>query len=158
MIAASFRTMKSPRSIQPRPSALFVGLAAIDISYTVDEVPRRNQKISVAEQLITAGGPATNAAATFAFLGGRATLVSAVGAHPMSSVIRDDLSRFGIRLHDQRQKRGVGECDGVLSHQRGVQSAMVVGCFDCLGRWSVHGAVHCCCAGGDGPWHSGGAG
>jgi sugar/nucleoside kinase (ribokinase family) len=88
-----------------RPSALFVGLAAVDVSYTVEEVPRRNQKISVAEQLITAGGPATNAAATFAFLGGKAALVSAVGGHPLASVIHDDLAQFHIRLHDQAAGR-----------------------------------------------------
>jgi sugar/nucleoside kinase (ribokinase family) len=84
-----------------RSSALFVGLAAVDISYKVDEVPHRNQKISVPAQQIVAGGPATNAAATFAFLGGQAALVTAVGAHPLASVIREDLTRFGIRLHDQ---------------------------------------------------------
>src|ERR1700759_5171580 len=99
------RAMKSARSTQPRPSGLFVGLATIDVIYTVDDVPRRNQKISVPEQLIVPGGPATNATATFAFLGGRAGVVSAVGAHPMASVIREDLSRFGIRLHDQAKGR-----------------------------------------------------
>ena len=88
-----------------RPSALFVGLAVVDINYAVDEIPRRNQKISVAEQLITAGGPATNAAATFAFLGGKAALVSAVGEHPLASVVRDDLAHFRIRLHDRAAGR-----------------------------------------------------
>ena len=58
------RAMKSARSTQPRPSGLFVGLATIDVIYTVDDVPRRNQKISVPEQLIVPGGPATNATAT----------------------------------------------------------------------------------------------
>jgi sugar/nucleoside kinase (ribokinase family) len=95
------RPIRTARVAASRPSALFVGLAAVDISYTVDEVPRRNQKISVPEQLIAAGGPATNAAATFALLGGKAALLSAVGAHPMAAVIRDDLGRFGIRLRDQ---------------------------------------------------------
>jgi sugar/nucleoside kinase (ribokinase family) len=82
------------------PTALFVGLAAVDISYTVDEIPRRNQKISVAGQQIGAGGPSANAAATFAFLGGRARLVTAVGQHPLASVIRDDVKQSGVVLHD----------------------------------------------------------
>ena len=82
------------------PAALFVGLAAVDISYTVDEIPRRNQKISVAGQQIGAGGPSANAAATFASLGGRARLVTAVGRHPLAAVIREDLRRSGVALHD----------------------------------------------------------
>lgn len=92
--------MKSARSTDGHPSGLFVGLATVDVSYTVDEIPGRNQKVSVRQQLITPGGPATNAASTFAFLGGRTTLVSAVGAHPLSAVIRDDLIRSSVRLHD----------------------------------------------------------
>jgi sugar/nucleoside kinase (ribokinase family) len=98
--------MKSLRSHPDRrPSGLFVGLAAVDVSYMVDEIPRRNQKISVASQMIAPGGPATNAAATFAFLGGRTTLVTAVGAHPLATVIRDDLAHFSIALHDMAQGR-----------------------------------------------------
>jgi sugar/nucleoside kinase (ribokinase family) len=97
--------MKSARSSDDRPSGVFVGLAAVDVSYTVDEIPRRNQKISVKGQLITPGGPATNAAATFAFLGGRTTLVTAVGAHPLAEVIRDDLAQSSIRLHDMAYGR-----------------------------------------------------
>jgi len=92
--------MRSARSRNDQPSGLFVGLAAVDVSYTVDEIPGRNQKISVKAQLVTPGGPATNAAATFAFLGGRTTLVTAVGTHPLASVIRDDLEHTSIRLHD----------------------------------------------------------
>jgi len=88
-------------------SGLFVGLAAVDISYAVEDIPRPNQKISVPEQLVTAGGPATNAAATFAFLGGRATLVTAVGRNLLSRIIRDDLAHHSVRLHNM-----AGDCDG----------------------------------------------
>lgn len=83
-----------------RPKGLFVGLATVDISYSVDEIPRRNQKISVAGQQLSAGGPSANAAATFAFLGGRALLVTAIGAHPLASVIRADAERLSIAVHD----------------------------------------------------------
>ena len=88
-----------------RPAGLFVGLATVDISYTVDEVPQRNQKISVPEQSLSAGGPSANAAATFAFLGGRARLVTAVGGHPLSSVILADVRHFSISLHDLARGR-----------------------------------------------------
>lgn len=87
-----------PESSQPK--GLFVGLATVDISYTVDEIPRRNQKISVAGQQVSAGGPSANAAATFAFLGGPTALVTAVGSHPLASIIQADAQRFSIALHD----------------------------------------------------------
>lgn len=94
------------RSLNPnQPSGLFVGLATVDVSYRVEEVPRRNQKISVKGQQITPGGPATNAAATFAFLGGRTALVTAVGQHPMAAIIRNDLARFSIKLRDMAAER-----------------------------------------------------
>lgn len=93
------------RSRQNRPQGLFVGLATVDISYTVDEIPRRDQKISVAGQSISAGGPSANAAATFAFLGGRTSLVTAVGGHPLASVIRADGERCSVTLHDLARGR-----------------------------------------------------
>lgn len=95
----------SSRSKDRQPAGLFVGLATVDISYTVDEIPRRNQKISVAGQQLSAGGPSANAAATFAFLGGRVSLVTAVGGHPLASIIRDDVERFSITLHDLARGR-----------------------------------------------------
>jgi sugar/nucleoside kinase (ribokinase family) len=111
--------MKSPSGIDKRhPKGLFVGLATVDISYTVDEIPRRNQKISVPAQLITAGGPATTAAASFAFLGGRTTLVTAVGSHALAAVIRDDLARLSIRLHDMaRGRRESPPVSSVMVHR-----------------------------------------
>jgi sugar/nucleoside kinase (ribokinase family) len=109
---------KSSRSNDDRPRGLFVGLATVDISYTVDEIPRRNQKISVPAQLITAGGPATNAAATFAFLGGQTTLVTAVGSHALAAVIRDDLARLSIRLHNlARGRRESPPVSSVIVHR-----------------------------------------
>jgi sugar/nucleoside kinase (ribokinase family) len=97
--------MKSTSSSDDHPSGLFVGLATVDVSYPVDEIPRRNQKISVKAQRVTAGGPATNAAATFSFLGGRATLITAVGSHSLARAIREDLAGFSIRIHDMARER-----------------------------------------------------
>jgi len=88
-----------------RPQGLFVGLATVDISYAVEEIPGRNQKISVPAQAVSAGGPSANAAATFAFLGGRASLATALGKHPLASVIRADVERFSITLHDLARGR-----------------------------------------------------
>ena len=82
--------MKSGHSYDAR--GFLSAWLTVDISYAVEEIPKPNQKISVPEQLVNAGGPATNAAVTFAFLGGHATLASAVGRSPLSRIIRDDLA------------------------------------------------------------------
>jgi sugar/nucleoside kinase (ribokinase family) len=51
-------------------------------------------------QVNGAGGPATNAAVTFAFLGGQATLLTGVGRRSPADTIRADLQRAGVRLID----------------------------------------------------------
>ncbi len=88
-----------------RPRGVFLGLATLDLEYPVDEIPRRNQKISVSEQRVSAGGPATNAAVAFSFLGGRSVLVTAVGKHPFGAALRQDVGRFPIVLHDLARQR-----------------------------------------------------
>lgn len=93
------------RRIQFRPTGVFVGLATIDILYSVEQIPGPDEKISAPGQLVSAGGPATNAAATFALLGGHAELVTAVGAHAAASVIRNDLREHAVRLHDLARYR-----------------------------------------------------
>jgi len=83
-----------------KTKGIFVGLSTIDIIYTVSEHPVHNKKIAAQSQQIIAGGPATNAAITFAFLGGSTTLVSPVGRHPLAAVITNECSKFGIALVD----------------------------------------------------------
>ncbi len=118
--------MKPVSPVKSRtPKGLFVGLATVDVSYTVDEVPRRNQKISVPAQRITPGGPANNAAAAFAFLGGHTALVSAVGSHPMAAVIRDDLKRLSIGLHDMaKDRRESPPISCIMVHRDGERSVV----------------------------------
>jgi sugar/nucleoside kinase (ribokinase family) len=81
-------------------SALFVGLATVDVIYATESTPRGNEKIVAQQQEIVCGGPAANAAITCAFLGCRATLVSAVGGHPLASVIHDELKAHRVSLVD----------------------------------------------------------
>jgi sugar/nucleoside kinase (ribokinase family) len=71
---------------------LFVGLITIDLIYLVTDLPQRNQKIVALEDSTAAGGPATNAAVTFAHLGNAATLLGAIGQHPSSQLALADLS------------------------------------------------------------------
>jgi sugar/nucleoside kinase (ribokinase family) len=83
-----------------RIKGIFAGLSTIDVFYRVSEPPAKNQKIAAQSQEIFIGGPATNAAITFAFLGGNATLVAAVGRHPLSALIKEECRNFGIYLVD----------------------------------------------------------
>jgi len=81
-------------------SAVFAGLCTLDLIQQVDHVPAANEKITAGRQVVAAGGPAANAAATFAHLGGSATLVTGLGDHPLAAGAKADLARLGVRLVD----------------------------------------------------------
>jgi sugar/nucleoside kinase (ribokinase family) len=82
------------------PSALFAGLCVVDLVHRVTRPPGPDEKVTALSQEINAGGPATNAAITFAVLGGTATLVTAVGTRELGAVVRADLARPGLTLVD----------------------------------------------------------
>lgn len=79
---------------------VFVGLSTIDLVYQVDQFPLPDSKITAMSQAAYAGGPATNAAITFRHLGGETALVAAIGQHPLTALIRNELDTFGVRLLD----------------------------------------------------------
>jgi sugar/nucleoside kinase (ribokinase family) len=79
---------------------VFVGLTTLDVIHHVDAVPSANQKITAHMQVVAAGGPATNAAVTFAALGGEATLITALGQSAVAEVIRADLEACRVGLVD----------------------------------------------------------
>jgi sugar/nucleoside kinase (ribokinase family) len=79
---------------------LFVGLTTLDLIYQVMKPPQPNQKLVALDYTTAAGGPATNAAIAFGALGGRASLLSVVGCHPMTQLIRADLQQYGVSLLD----------------------------------------------------------
>lgn len=81
-------------------TALFAGLCTLDVLQSVEHVPGANEKVTALDQTIAAGGPATNAAVTFAHLGGDAALVTGVGRHPLAEGIRADLDGASVRLKD----------------------------------------------------------
>ena len=89
----------APGSERP-PAGLFVGLATLDVIHRIAKPPGVNQKITSSAQFVAAGGPAANAAVTFAALGGRATLVTALGADPVGDLIRADLASYGVTVVD----------------------------------------------------------
>jgi len=88
--------MKGDRTIR----GLFVGLVTLDFVYLATCVPQSNQKIVASDYTVSAGGPATNAAATFSYLGNQANLVGVVGTHPITELIKADLAKCQIQLRD----------------------------------------------------------
>lgn len=82
------------------PVGVFVGLATLDVIHRIAKAPAVNQKITSTAQFVAAGGPAANAAVTFAGLGGEAILVTALGDDPVADLIRADLAAYGVRIVD----------------------------------------------------------
>ncbi|MEH3143587.1 MAG: PfkB family carbohydrate kinase [Mycobacterium kyogaense] len=82
------------------PRGVFVGLATLDVIHRIAEPPAVNQKITAAAQFVAAGGPAANAAVTFAALGGDAVLVTALGTDPVADLVRSDLVAHGVEVID----------------------------------------------------------
>ncbi|MCL8016188.1 PfkB family carbohydrate kinase [Streptomyces sp. AS02] len=83
-----------------RPAGLFVGLCTLDVIQLVDHVPAPDEKLTAHEQTVAAGGPAANAAVTFAHLGGAARLLTAIGSHPLALAVTADLDRAGVTVSD----------------------------------------------------------
>lgn len=84
---------------------LFVGLTTVDLSYAVDAYPAEDTKTRARDHFLGAGGPAANAAVACAILTGGARLLTAVGQHPLTALIRDDLRSHGVELVDTTARR-----------------------------------------------------
>ncbi|MEH2197323.1 sugar kinase [Nostoc sp.] len=95
--------MTNPKSQIQNPKldrGLFVGLVTLDLIYLADSAPKNNQKIVATDYTVAAGGPATNAAVTFSYLGNQATVLGVVGSHPMTQLIRGDLANYQVAIAD----------------------------------------------------------
>ena len=80
--------------------ALFAGLCVVDLVHRGARPPGPDEKVTALSRELAAGGPATNAAVTFAALGGSARLLTAVGSGPLGDVVRADLERQRLTLLD----------------------------------------------------------
>lgn len=75
---------------------LFIGLTTLDFIYLTSSIPQPNQKLVAIDAITSSGGPATNAAMTFQSLGNQTRLLSAIGQHPMTQMIRHDLANLEL--------------------------------------------------------------
>lgn len=81
-----------------KKKAAFIGLTGIDYVYYLKEFPNENNKCKTNEYAKYVGGPAANAAITYAALGGDATLITAYGNSPESNMIADALKSYGVKV------------------------------------------------------------
>ena len=105
-------------------TALFAGLTTLDVLHRLDHVPDPSLKVTSTDFTMAAGGPATNAAVTYAALcaASRAlsapvdeaaatsgsplssadapTLLTALGEGPVASFLAADLAAAGVRVVD----------------------------------------------------------
>ena len=81
-------------------TGLFVGLVTLDLIYLTENFCAKNEKIVASDYTLAAGGPATNAAVAFSYLGDRARLLGVVGKHPLSHLIGEDLATCRVQLED----------------------------------------------------------
>ncbi|MEM7757307.1 MAG: sugar kinase [Cyanobacteria bacterium P01_A01_bin.40] len=79
---------------------LFVGLVTLDMIYLSDHSLAKNHKIVAQDYLTVGGGPATNAAVTFNYLGNQSQLITVLGQHPLSQLIRNDLAQYSVEIVD----------------------------------------------------------
>jgi sugar/nucleoside kinase (ribokinase family) len=84
----------------PAPHVLFAGRTTLDALYLLDALPGEDTKVFARDFRVAPGGPACNAAITHALLGGRSTLLSAVGQGAAADFVRRELDRHAIRLID----------------------------------------------------------
>ncbi|SMD07975.1 PfkB family carbohydrate kinase [Lentzea albidocapillata] len=72
-------------------AVLCVGLTTLDVTQRVDEFPDPGQKIRSLGAVLSPGGPAANAARAVAALGGRAALLTSLGADALGEFVRASL-------------------------------------------------------------------
>lgn len=77
---------------------LFVGLCTKDTIFYADSLPLHNHKVKTTEFATYIGGPAANAAITYAALGGDATLATCLGNGMESRVLTEQLGKFGVTV------------------------------------------------------------
>lgn len=80
------------------PKGLFVGLCTKDILYYTDDLPTHNHKSKTEDFATFIGGPAANAAITYAALGGDATLATCLGDSTESRAMIEELKGYGVKV------------------------------------------------------------
>ena len=82
-------------------NGVFVGLCGLDaVYYSKQDLPAENTKIKITDFSLEVGGPAANAAITYAKLGGDAFLISAIGNNEEGKLIKSKLKALNVKVID----------------------------------------------------------
>ena len=81
-----------------KKKGLFVGLCTKDILFYTDDLPSHNHKSKTDDFATYIGGPAANAAITYAVLGGDATLATCLGDSTESQAMIEELNGYGVKV------------------------------------------------------------
>lgn len=98
---------------------LCVGLAVMDMVFSIPEIPHREGKFFSRRFEQTGGGLAANAAVTIVNLGGTAALVSRLGDDRVGGQTKDDLAALGVDVTYVEQVSGQSPISAVLVDQMG---------------------------------------
>ena len=82
---------EAEQTLKKGKKGLFVGLCTKDILYYTDDLPTHNHKSKTEDFATYIGGPAANAAITYAALGGDATLATCLGDGTESRAMLEEL-------------------------------------------------------------------
>jgi sulfofructose kinase len=96
-----------------------VGLAVQDLVFTMDMPVLSGEKNFASGLHAVGGGPAANAAVAVACLGGRATLVSALGRDAIGDEIIMELGTFGVDCGQVRRVDAPSPLSAVIIEQNG---------------------------------------
>ncbi len=83
---------------EKKVKGLFVGLCTKDILYYTDDLPTHNHKSKTEDFATYIGGPAANAAITYAAFGGDATLATCLGDSTESRAMIEKLKQYGVKV------------------------------------------------------------
>lgn len=80
---------------------VFVGLACLDMVYYQNSIPSENKKSKTNNYNVFIGGPATNAAITYAMLGGSSVVISSIGDSELGKILKKELCEdYGVEVID----------------------------------------------------------
>ena len=85
----------------------FIGRTTLDILYYMEELPAENKKAKTLDYRTCVGGNACNAAITYAILGGKAVLITAIGNSNIGKSIKMELKEYDIEVLDLLEGRDI---------------------------------------------------
>ena len=107
-------------------SPAFVAIKSKKFATGAGECVALGSKIEVSDLVLTTGGGATNAAATFGSLGFRTATICRVGDDSPGKDVVEDLSRFGVSTHLVRMIKGADTAySTILTMKDGERSILV---------------------------------